>query len=164
MTQTFDFRAIMENSSGNLAQDRRHNLKVFGAYSWDFGLQIGANAGWRTGRPVNSFGVHPTDPYAQQGYWSFYTLGEPTPRGTIGTTDDVTWLDLMFKYDFDLGVDWFVRLDVFNLFNWSAVTEVNEFAEQTTSSPPNYVLDPYYGEPTYYQSPRSVRFGFGVNF
>ena len=57
-----------------------------------------------------------------------------TPRGTFGTTDDVGWLDVMLKYDFRWGVDWFVRLDVFNLFNWSAVTEVNEAAEQVTSS------------------------------
>ncbi len=82
---------------------------------------------WRTGRPINSFGVHPTDPDAQgYGADSFYTFGEATPRGHYGTTDDITFLDLMVKYDFRWGVDWFVRMDVFNLFNQDAVTEVQE--------------------------------------
>ena len=164
-TIMFDHRGLMEHSSGNLQQDRRHNLKVFGAYAWDFGLQIGANAGWRTGRPINSFGVHPTDFYAQTyGASSFYTVGVPKPRGSSGTTDDVGWLDIMLKYDFRWGVDWFVRLDVFNLFNMESVTEVQGHAEQDSSNPPNYVLNPNYGLPRGYQSPRSVRFGVGLSF
>ena len=109
--------------------------------------------------------MHPTDPYAQlYGASSFYTLGEPTPRGHSGTTPNVLWLDLMVKYDFRWGVDWFVRLDVFNFFNNHAVTEVDEFAEEDTSSPPNYLLNPNYGLARAYQSPRSVRFGFGLSF
>ena len=115
-----------------LPQDRRHNLKLFGAYSWDFGLQIGANAGWRTGRPINSFGVHPTDDWA--------VLRRRIVLPHLGRTDCPgslrhhrrrhLGLDLMLKYDFRLGLDWFVRLDVFNLFNHHAVTEVNEYASR----------------------------------
>ena len=71
----------------------------------------------------------------------------------------------MLKYDFRVvGLDWNVRLDVFNLRNNQAVTEVNEYSEQESSSPPNYVADPNYKLPTHYQSPRAVRFGIGLNF
>ena len=56
------------------------------------------------------------------------------------------------------------ELDVFNLFDQSAVTEVNEYAEQDSISPPNYVANPNYKLPTHYQSPRAVRFGVGLNF
>ncbi len=163
-TAAFDFPGLMENSSGNLAQDRRHNLKLFGSYAWDFGLQLGANAGFHTGRPINSFGMHPTDLYSQSyGPASFYTLGVPTPRGSSGTTDNVHWLDLMLKYDFRWGVDWSVRLDLFNVFNNQATVEVNEFAEQD-SWPPDYVLDPTYGETKTHQSPRTIRIGVGFTF
>ncbi len=165
LTIMFDYPALMENSSGSLQQDRRHNLKLFGAYTFNFGLQIGANATWRTGRPINSFGVHPTDPDAQgYGADSFYTFGVPTPRGNYGRTDDITFLDLMVKYDFRWGVDWFVRMDIFNAFDQSAVVEVQESAEQDSSAPPNYVSNPRYKEPLHYQAPRSVRFGVGINF
>ena len=165
ITILFDYPGLVENSSGRLQQHRRHNLKLFGAYTWDFGLQVGANAGWRTGRPINSFGVHPTDvDAAGYGADSFYTFGQPTPRGHYGTTDDVGWLDVMAKYAFRWGVDWFVRLDVFNIFNMQSVTEVTENAELDSGDPPNYVANPYYGHPTHYQSPRAVRLGVGLNF
>jgi hypothetical protein len=164
-TVTFDYPGLMDNSSGNLAQDRRHNLKIFGSYAWDFGLQVGANAGFRTGRPINSFGVHPTDPYS----WmyenlSFHTSGEPTPRGSFGTTDNVHWLDVMLKYDFSWGLSWSVRLDVFNVFNSQATVEVNESGEFAGYPPPNSIPDPTHGFTTTHQSPRTVRIGAGFTF
>jgi outer membrane receptor protein involved in Fe transport len=161
ITQSFDFAGLMDHSSGDLPQDRRHNLKVFGAYAWDFGLQIGANLFYNSGRPVNSLGVHPTDDFAAAyGAFSFYTDGVPKPRGCCGTTDDIYGLDTMFKYDFGVGgVDMNVRLDIFNLFDTSQVTEVNEFGEQDSGD-----LNPSYGFARFYQRPRTVRFGVGLTF
>jgi hypothetical protein len=166
ITQDFDFPGLMENAYGWLPNDRRHNVKLFGAYAFDFGLQLGGNFYYTSGRPVNAFGVHPTDHFAQEyGADSFFSFGVATPRGGQGRTDDVYGFDTMIKYDFGLvGLDWNVRLDVFNIFNNQAVTEVNEYSEQESSSPPNYVADPNYKLPTHYQQPRAVRFGVGVNF
>ncbi|RLE26960.1 MAG: hypothetical protein DRJ65_04215, partial [Acidobacteria bacterium] len=161
ITQSFDFAALMDNADGNLPQDRRHNFKVFGAYAFDGGLQLGGNFYYTSGRPVNSLGEHPTDPFAAQyGAFSFFTDGVALPRGSQGTTDDMWGIDGMIKYDFMLGnTNMNVRLDVFNMFDQSASTEVNEQGELSLGSP-----NTRYAQTTRYQQPRRVRIGFGLNF
>jgi hypothetical protein len=69
-------------------------------------------------------------------------------------------LDVMARYDFRLaGLDLDFRIDVFNVFDNHAVTEVQERAEDATGAP-----DPTYGEAITHQTPRRVRFGVGVRF
>jgi hypothetical protein len=160
-TWTYDFPAMLEYAFGDLPNDRRHTVKLFGSYAFDCGLQIGWNAFYSTGRPVNSFGLHPTDPWALY-YWvaAFYTDGEPMPRGSCGRTEDLWSMDLLLRYDFNIaGLNWWVRADAFNLFNNSAVTEVDEAGEYWWFEP-----NPSYGFPTVYQAPRTVRLGFGFSF
>ncbi len=161
ITQSFDYAGLMDNATGNLAQDRRHNVKLFGAYSFDSGFQVGGNFYYWSGRPINSLGTHPTDEHAAQySGFSFFTDGVAMPRGCCGTTDDIFGVDGMVKYDFQVGnVDMNVRLDIFNIFDQSGVTQVRENAEFSVGVP-----DPNYGRTTRYQQPRRVRFGFGLNF
>jgi hypothetical protein len=160
-TKTFDVAALTEYADGDLPNDRRHNAKLFGVYSWDSGFQVGGNAWYRSGRPVNGFGMHPTDPWAQwYGVKAFYNGGEPCPRGCAGTTPESWSLDVMAKYDFRIGnTDWYARVDVFNVFNNETTLDVNEEAEDES-----FLVNPSYLMPRYYQSPRSVRLGFGLNF
>jgi outer membrane receptor protein involved in Fe transport len=69
-------------------------------------------------------------------------------------------LDVMARYDVKLGpASAYVRVDAFNLFNEDAVSEVDEFAEYGSSA-----ANPDYLKALGYQSPRRVRFGFGVTF
>ena len=161
LTQTFDYPGLLEHGSGDLPNDRRHAFKVFGAYAWPAGFQLGGNFFYYTGRPINSFGLHPTDEDARSyGPVSFYTNGEPRPRGCCGRTDDIWSLDVVARYDFRLGsLDLNLRLDVFNVFDTHAVTEVDESAEDDTGAP-----SATYGETTSHQTPRRVRFGIGVRF
>jgi outer membrane receptor protein involved in Fe transport len=162
LTQDFDFPGLMDNAYGFLPNDRRHNLKVFGAYAWDMGLQIGGYVYYQTGRPQNAISLHPTDVWAQEyGAASFfYADGTPAPRGSVGTTDDLYGLDAMVKYDFQMaGLDWNVRLDVFNLFDFNAVTYYSETAGTASGTP-----DDSFQQPIYQQTPRRVRFGVGLNF
>ena len=162
INQTFDYPYMMEHSSGNLPGDMRHNLKLYGVYSWNFGLQTGGNFYYHTGRPINSYGRHPTDPWAAStGYSSFFTDGEPQPRGCCGRTEDVWGIDVMLKYDFQaLGIDWNVRLDAFNALNNQNIARVLVSAEGTWNGVPYE----NYGEPQHYQRPRTIRLGFGLNF
>ena len=160
-TKTFDVAALTEHSWGDLPNDRRHNFKLYGMYAFDLGLQVGANFWLRSGKPVNAFGMHPTDPWAQwYGVKAFYNGGEPCPRGCAGTTPSTWNLDLTARYDLKLwGLDWFARVDAFNVFNNDTLVEVDEDAEDET-----FTSNPSYGMATYFQSPRSIRFGFGVSF
>ena len=162
VNQSFDWPYMMEHSSGDLPNDMRHNFKLFGVYSWNFGLQTGGNLFYNTGRPINSYGRHPDDPWAPAGDWpAFYTGGEPAPRGCCGRTDDVWGLDVMLNYDFQaLGISWNVRLDAFNVLNNQNVVRVDVRAERSGSGVPRET----YGEPQYYQRPRTVRLGFGLSF
>jgi hypothetical protein len=168
LTQDFDFAGLMDNTYGFLPNDRRHNLKVFGSYAWDMGLKVGGFFSWRTGRPMNAMAVHPTDfwagLYGTSSFFDQVTPGRdgsiPSPRGSQGTTDDVMTLDAMVRYDFQAaGIDWNVRMDVFNLFNQQSSNEVREFSGTAT-----FGIDAGFLETTHYQPPRTVRFGFGLSF
>ena len=161
VTTLFDNHGLTENSRGNLPQDRRHNLKVFGAYAFDSGWSVGGNVYFLSGRPVNALGLHPTDlAAAAYGAVSFFNQGRPAPRGCCGTTDNVIGADVMVRYRLSIDrVDLFWRLDIFNMTNRHAETEVDERADQWPGN-----MNPNYLTPTAYQRPRRVRLGFGLNF
>jgi hypothetical protein len=162
LNQTYDFPGLVDNAWGDMPQDRRHNLKLFGSYSFDNGIQLGGNFWLHTGRPVNAISVHPTDPYAASyGAASFFLAdGTPAPRGSQGRTDTLWSLDLMASYTIRVGgFDLFLRVDAFNLLDNDGVTEVDEMAEDTYGA-----VNPYWLEPTTYQPPRTVRLGIGASF
>ena len=167
MTTDFEFPGgfnspgLMDHSSGDLPNDRRHVGRLYGAYSWPWGLGVGGTLFVQSGRPINSFGWHPTEQRAQQyGAASFFTLGEPTPRASMGRTETVWWFDFSVRYDWRLkGAGLFARIDAFNLFNNQSVTNVEERGEIIQGTP--YA---YWGEPIFYLNPRSVRLGLGVSF
>jgi len=163
ITTNFTERGLMDHASGDLPNDRRHFGRLYGAYSWPWGLGVGGTFFVQSGRPINSFGWHPTDPWAgQQGFLrqSFFTQGEPMPRGSLGRTETVWWLDLSVRYDWRWGgADLYARVDAFNVLNNEGVTNLYEYGDTRDLEP-----NPLWGEPTFYQSPRSVRLGLGVSF
>jgi hypothetical protein len=161
-TTNFDFRGLMDNASGDLPNDRRHFGRVYGGYRWPWGLNVGGTLFMESGRPINSFGYHPTDPWANlYGRWSFYTLGEPTPRGSMGRTETIWWLDLSVRYDWRWGgADLYARVDGFNVLDNQGVSNVYEFGDASVPG----VRNPYWCQPIFYQNPRSVRLGLGVSF
>ncbi len=162
LTQIFDFPGLMENSRGNLPQDRRHNLKVFGSYAFDSGLQLGGNLLWHSGRPISAIGIYPDPDNPAYLYDSaaYFDQGQPVPRGSVGRTPPILNLDAMVKYDFVLlGFDMNVRVDVFNLLDADTATEVDEFADQNSGA-----RNPHYRAPTHFQEPRRIRIGFGMSF
>jgi hypothetical protein len=84
-------------------------------------------------------------------------------RPQVDPTSTVTgWsLDLMLGYGrTTAGIDWDVRLDVFNVFNTHGVLYVSDWAEDAGDG------EPYddFGEPLYFQTPRSVRLGLRLSF
>ncbi|MEL7061636.1 MAG: TonB-dependent receptor, partial [Acidobacteriota bacterium] len=161
ITTLYDFPGLLDGANGNLPNDRRHNVKLFGAYRFDMGLLVGLNTSFRSGRPLNSFGVHPTDEgAASYGAESFFTDGVLTPRGSGGETDDVFRMDLTARYDFDIGpTDLSLRFDVFNVFDDDTAIELVETAEEESGAP-----DPLFLTPTQFVRPRTVRLGFELTF
>ncbi|MCP4897819.1 MAG: TonB-dependent receptor, partial [bacterium] len=157
----FDVAALLEHSHGKLPADRRHTFKVFAMYAFDSGFQVGANYWFRSGRPINGFGMHPTDPWAQlHDNTAFYNDSEPCPRGCGGRTETTSSLDLNFRYNLSRwNAEWSVQLDVYNVINSGTATEVDDSAENISFLPnPSYLMA------TEFQAPRAVRLGFGVRF
>ncbi len=162
ITTLYDFAGLLDNGNGKLPNDRPFNAKVFGGYQMDNGLFFGAAAFYRDGRPLNAFGVHPTDEFsALYGAESFFNQGTPVQRGTVGRTSEVFNMDLSAKYNWDLGdrANLQLRLDAFNIFDQSTVTEVDESADEESGA-----VNTTYLEATRFQSPRGVRFMVGIDF
>lgn len=187
ITQDFDHHANTLNAYGKLPNGHRHTFKVYGNYVFNDIISIGGNYTLQTGRAYSCIGVVPlsVDPYAPQsgtpsGWFcpgdTLNTataatndyLNVPSPRGSRGTTDTITQLDLnakisLYKNDRDGGVD--LTVDVFNVFDNQGVTRVVEAGEiRTSASGVKGMKAAYWGNPRSYQSPRFVRLGIKYKF
>lgn len=171
LTTNFDQPGLTDGADGYLPNDRRHQVKMFAAYEIMENLTVGANFWWKTGRPINAFGFHPTDVFASwYGADSFANNGEIVPRGTMGRTPNTWNLDLSMQYVLELeSTDITFRADVFNVFNNDDITEVDEIAEVYLDSDPVTGRDfgepnPDYMLPTNFQTPRYVRLSASIKF
>jgi hypothetical protein len=170
VTQDFDYLALTTDTYGYLPNDRRHTLKLFGAYDVTDQWRVGANLLVQSGRPLNCLGVLDLDPgpdYAPHPYGSSFmrcgttTLGGADdatvvarPRGTAGRLPWTSSLDLNVAYRPSWAEGLQFKMDVFNILNSQKVTSVTEVAEIRATGEPSqtYLL------PASFQAPRSVRF------
>ncbi|MGB5164679.1 MAG: TonB-dependent receptor [Woeseiaceae bacterium] len=161
ITQNFDQPGLTDGAGGNLPNDRRHTVKVYGSYQLDNGLRFGASMLYQSGRPQNCFGVHPTDVFAAEyGADSHFCGGELVPRGSLGTTPDIMNVDASMQYNLEVGrTDVLLSLDIFNVFNAQNPTVYNEFGETDGG-----VADSDYGLVRQYQRPRFMRLSARVGF
>lgn len=181
ITQDFDFPGLMDGAYGPLPNERRHTLKLFGAYQLTDEWRIGGFFLAKSGRPQNCFGVYPGDgpdfiaPF--YGVASFYcdTQGSDqpvgdddyeqgfpdklAPRGSAGRTPWIYQLDLQVAYEPNWVEGLTFRMDIQNIFNSKKWTEVNENFEFRSRQPSNTYL-----HPTAYQEPRSVIFSVEYDF
>jgi hypothetical protein len=162
ITQDFDFPGLMEGSYGYLPNDRRHSLKVFGAYQLDEEFRLGANFIAQSGRPINCFGYYDgtSDPEAiGYGAASFYCDRELTPRGTRGRLPWTHELGLQLTYEPKWATGLRASVDVFNVLDSRRVTSVQEVGETGAGSP-----SPFYLQPLSVQAPRSLRLTLEYDF
>ncbi|MGS2720485.1 TonB-dependent receptor [Paraglaciecola aestuariivivens] len=167
LTTLFDQPGLLDGANGNLPNDRRHSVKVFGSYQVTEDLNLGVNASWQTGRPKNAFGFHPTDLFAQlYGSESFYANGELVPRGSLGTTPSVLAIDVTASYNVQISEDYdlTLRADIFNVLNSDSVTEVNEIHDDEGFAAGSGNINPTFGLPTNWQTPRYVRLSASLKF
>lgn len=166
ITTMFDTPSMTLNTYGDLPNDVRHHFKLFGAYAFTPEVTLGVSTYLKSGRPINRIGNF-NDLYLgeadAQAYGTEYLLD---PRGSVGTTPWVFNLDLSLQWrPRHLGSfldDRFrFQVDIFNVLNEAAATEVYEWAEEDglLGTP-----DARFGIPTSWQAPRSVRFSMGIDF
>ncbi|ALO36251.1 hypothetical protein CMT41_17070 [Colwellia sp. MT41] len=148
-TTSYDYAGLMDHADGNLPNDRRHAFKINGYYDITEELTVGFNASVASGMPINKFSVHPdgVDSCAAGSVWedciskyygqaSFYDAnGNPAPRGTSGTTDWTTMLDLSLAYNIDVaGGDLQLKATVYNVLDSDTQTSVEQEHAISTNS------------------------------
>jgi outer membrane receptor protein involved in Fe transport len=119
----YDLRSLVINRRGDLAGDRRHELKMFLSKDFPLGkhhnLNIGAGYQARSGAPTNYLGRH-----------RLYGRGEVflLPRGSGERLPWTHNIDLHVAYQFAQTKDqtFSVTVDIFNVFNFQEVIEINE--------------------------------------
>jgi hypothetical protein len=120
----WDIDELMWDSHGNLdprgrlATDRPHVVKMYGAYQFNFGTQLGAFFYGGSGTPIS------TQVVGQDQYAPFVN-----GRGDMGRTPVLTRTDLLVSHDFSLADRKRVRLElnVTNLFNQKTTTHIFNF-------------------------------------
>ena len=187
-TQDFDYPELTIGSYGDLPNDRRHSLKLFGNYSINDEWSVGGNLLVQSGRPINCFGFldgfnvsHYANSYfscdegaTQPRFLADGVTPNPlyhgggnngttiVPRGSRGRTPWQRTLDLNVAYRPAFADSKLVfKADVFNVFNADAVVAVSEFGEDAAGNP---LVTSTYKIPTRFQAPRSVRFSVQYDF
>ena len=171
LTTNFDQPGLLDGGYGDLPNDRRHSVKLFGSYQITDDFNVGANFSWQSGKPRSAFGIHPTDVFARAyGSESFYKGGVLAPRGSEGNTGSVWYVDLTASYDVTVGdYDVNFRADVFNVFNNDTGTEFDEIYDDEAltefdATGGNYFVNPNYGKANNWQTPRYVRLSASLRF
>ena len=166
-TENFDDPWVNYGGYGYLPNDRRHQIKLRGAYGfaedWRVGLTVNANSG----RPISAFGTG--NPFDGESYHSFFICTancdseedaeyELMGRGSQGRTPwifdvgaSVSWAH---KYN---SADVLVKFAVYNLLNQERVLEVDEAYDPTDP-------DNTFGQGTSFYSPRYGQLTIQVNF
>lgn len=156
ISQDWDYPGLMEGAYGYLPNDRRHTLKLFGAYQVHPEFRIGANVLVQSGRPLNCLGYYAGDldgVSVHYGAASFYCDGQPTPRGSKGRLGWTKELGLQLAYEPKAWKGTTFSVDVINVFNEREISGVEEAGESAAGTPsPNYL------RPFNVQSGRSFRF------
>ncbi len=163
-TQDFDYPELIVGSYGYLPNDRRHTLKLFGAWDITDEWRVGANLLVQSGRPINCIGVYGNDPAGYRSSYFSCDPGLPTsgrdngttivPRGSAGRLPWQRNLDMNVRYAPSWAEGLSFKVDVFNVLNSKAAINVNENFETSVGRPdPNN-----YKRATGFQNARAVRF------
>jgi len=179
VTSDFDLISLTENKMGLLLLDRTHSVKLYGAKEFPLtgklNLNLGLSYRGTSGAPINVTGAH----YIYGPEFTFIL-----PRGAGGRLPLVHNIDTRLSANYRLSGDMVasVSMDVFNLFNFQSATAVDQrYTSETVDAivggthadleslkargtDRTVVVNPNFGKPTAYQSPRSIRFGARLSF
>ena len=160
LTTAWDFPERMEYSSGVLPNDRKHQIKFYGAYQIAPDWAVGANIYMASGTPRLCRGGYGPEQLALHGSHTYYWCGGvPVPPGSLGRLPWTHQVNLNVDYKpgwADHKLDF--NLAVINLFDQQTPVFYNDFYG-TTSSP-----NPDYGRVQDTVAPRYVRFSVAYDF
>lgn len=170
-TESFDNPFVNLNGDGPLPNDRRHQIKLRGAYAINDNWSVGATLNAQSGRPINAFGKG--SPFDGTSYHSFYVcvancqadnFADRTyqlrSRGSGGRTPWIFDMGASLSYQQQFAqANLRVKLAVYNLLNQQRRIEVDDEYEQDIG-----FKNPQYLYGTGYQSPRYAQLTVSVDF
>jgi hypothetical protein len=169
----WDFPEFAPGSDGLLPNDRKHQIKLLGAYQFNQEWTVGAYALLQSGRPRLCLGTNnaadsgedPAFPsgieYGGPGYGPeyYYCGGTPVPRGSIGRLPWEKRLDASLTYAPTALKGLALKVEIFNVFNSQRpLTEDSGYDEGDQT-----VISPNYRQVTSYQTPRTAKFTVEYN-
>ena len=171
VSQDFDFGKFTDGSNGYLPNDRTHAIKLFGTYGITENFRVGANLNSTSGRPLSRIGFVPSDTpgganlYTTASTYYYLNSAGVTVLGQRGSEGRTPWnhtLDLQAAYTMNMGSKNKLTLqaDIFNVFNSqqpSELNEINDYSRDTSTVGQVGRVSLNYGNPTSFQTPRSVR-------
>jgi hypothetical protein len=162
----------LKESTGKLPTDRPHQLKVYGSYTFDFGLTVGLSSLIMSGTPVSR----------RMLFWGTY-IYYPLGRFSDGRTPLLTRTDLYLEYNLKLRGKYGLLLNanISNLFNHKISQRTYEYYNQQSThlgdpdilagfdyqelcAQQGVLLDPRFLKPYAYTPPIVVRLGIKFIF
>lgn len=130
-------RQIWQNRYGNLRGDRRHQLKAYGYYNFNWNGTLGAYGIYQSGQPWEIWG--PSEYYSGTSFTSRY--GEPAGSRT---TDAHYQLDLSYTQNFPIGERFNILLrgEVFNVTDNQTGYNIEPRVNEAGFGEPRSFFDP----------------------
>jgi hypothetical protein len=136
-----DMRFLGSAGAGPLPLDRPHQVKVYGTYVFDMGLNVSVGADMSSGKPLTALAAHPLYGNGGEIPMSVRGAGFMTSDGFQTRTPFTTLFNSQVAYTLKLGGhrDVMLSADMFNIFNRSTILDYNNFYEtQFTALNPDF--------------------------
>lgn len=183
-TENFDDPWVNFRGYGYLANDRRHQIKLRGAYALSDYWRVGASLDAQSGGPITGFGVG--NPFDWDTYNSYYIcvdncspeqtypgaefgdtwstserIYDFSPRGAYGTLPWTYVFNVSLTYQRPLAFgDLAVKLSVYNLFDQQREIDVNQDLQESVDGG----LNANFLRPVRFQSPRYAQIVVSFDF
>ncbi|GAB3781955.1 TonB-dependent receptor [Dyella agri] len=169
-TEQWDFPQIMSYSNGLLANDQKHQLRIYGSYQVTPEWSVGGTYRIASGTPASCLGFYgpqQSDPGGTYGASYHWCNGVPTPGGTTGFTPWTHQLNLQVDYRPEFAkhkLDF--SLQIHNVFNEQNPTQY--YATYNSGNAPGpgqtAAFDPGYRLPYALENPRYLQFGISYDY
>jgi hypothetical protein len=169
-TEDWDFAQIMDYANGDLANDRRHQIKAYGSYQLTPEWMLSGNVEIMSGSPKECLGYYQANQGDPLGYGDIYHWCDGTPFSPGGTHNPWTYtISLSAEYrpewaDKKLAFN----VMVYNVLNQQRTLQTYPYYGSSAPDPDNGGaidgLDKEYQVPINSQQPRYVRLGVSYDF
>lgn len=168
-TSDFDFKEIMYGATGDLFNDHRHSIKIYGSYKFSPEWEMGFNVLAQSGSPISCLGGGMGTFGTQYGYTGVFHACDPanptkiTPVGAAGRTPwNITVSpNVIYRPSSLPGLS--MQVSVLNIFN--RIVSVQDFETTYGITAGGQVRNYYnYGQPKFFNTPRYVRFQVQYDF